>query len=164
MKVRGTGKLPDKVEMQMAPMIDVVFQLLIFFMLTFKIIAPEGDFNINMPIGTATDNDPEIFSDINVHLVVGPGGSLERVMFGPRNLGGGEQVFRRLNNEILKMIGRPGNPMSKDIEVEIKADFTLHYEYTVKAIAACTGRLDSRGQMIRYIEKIKFAPPQRPGS
>ncbi len=35
----------------MTPMIDVVFQLLIFFMLTLKIIAPEGDFNINMPLG-----------------------------------------------------------------------------------------------------------------
>ncbi|MCH7688404.1 MAG: biopolymer transporter ExbD [Planctomycetes bacterium] len=164
MKIRGTGKIPDKVEMQMAPMIDVVFQLLIFFMLTFKIIAPEGDFNINMPIGTPTQEEQTILPDIKVHLVAGPGGSLERVMLGRRNLGSDVQAFRRLNNEILKIIGKPGNPLNKDIEVEIKADFSLHYNYTVQAIAACTGRLDSKGQMIRYIEKIKFAPPQRPGS
>jgi hypothetical protein len=163
MKIRGTGKTPDKVEMQMAPMIDVVFQLLIFFMLTFKIIAPEGDFNINMPIGTPTDEVQPILPDIKVHLVAGAGGSLERLMLGRRDLGRGAQAFRRLNNEILKMIGgRPGNPLNKDIEVEIKADFSLHYNYTIQAIAACTGRLDSNGQMIRYIEKIKFAPPQRP--
>ena len=31
-------------------MIDIVFQLLIFFMLNLKIVAPEGNFNINMPI------------------------------------------------------------------------------------------------------------------
>ena len=32
----------------MTPMIDVVFQLMIFFMLTFNIIAPEGDFDVRM--------------------------------------------------------------------------------------------------------------------
>ncbi len=51
MNVRGTGKKNEKIEPQMAPMIDVVFQLLIFFMLTLKITSPEGDFNINMPLG-----------------------------------------------------------------------------------------------------------------
>ena len=52
MKLRHKGEA-EKIETQMAPMIDVVFQLLIFFMLTLKILAPEGDFNINMPIGQA---------------------------------------------------------------------------------------------------------------
>ena len=47
-----------KVEVQMASMIDVVFQLLIFFMLTLKILAPEGDFNINMPLGAIGTPDP----------------------------------------------------------------------------------------------------------
>ena len=42
-------KTAEKIEPQMAPMIDVVFLLLIFFMCTLKIISPEGDFNINMP-------------------------------------------------------------------------------------------------------------------
>ena len=40
----------QKVELQMTPMIDIVFQLLIFFIITFKIVAPEGDFNIKMPL------------------------------------------------------------------------------------------------------------------
>lgn len=166
MKVRGTGKHADKVEPQMAPMIDVVFQLLIFFMLTFKIIAPEGDFNINMPIGAPTQQQQDDIQlpDIKVHLVAGPGGGLESVMLGRRNLGNDAQAFARLNNEILKIIGKPGNPLTKDIEVEIKADYGLHYDYTLQAVGACTGRRDSKGNLIRYIEKIKFAPPQRPGS
>jgi biopolymer transport protein ExbD len=54
MKVRGSGAAAEKIEPQMAPMIDVVFQLLIFFMLTLKIIEPEGDFSINMPQGKPT--------------------------------------------------------------------------------------------------------------
>lgn len=51
MKFRNTKSEAEKIEPQMAPMIDVVFQLLIFFMLTLKIIEPEGDFSINMPQG-----------------------------------------------------------------------------------------------------------------
>ena len=42
-------KQQEKLETNMSAMIDVVFQLLIFFMLTLKLIEPEGDFNINMP-------------------------------------------------------------------------------------------------------------------
>ncbi len=50
MKFRGSGKhTGGKVELMMTPMIDVVFQLLTFFIMTFKITAPEGDFFIKMP-------------------------------------------------------------------------------------------------------------------
>lgn len=59
MKVRGSGGEAEKIEPQMAPMIDVVFQLLIFFMLTLKIIEPEGDFPINMPQGRPDPNPKE---------------------------------------------------------------------------------------------------------
>jgi len=48
-KLAKTGGL-SKVDIPMAPMIDIVFQLLIFFMLNLKIVAPEGNFNVNMPI------------------------------------------------------------------------------------------------------------------
>ena len=58
MKFRNTGGELDKIEPQMAPMIDIVFQLLIFFMLTLKIIEPEGDFSINMRQGKPTP-DPQ---------------------------------------------------------------------------------------------------------
>ena len=96
-----------------------------------------------MPIGAPTDAN-KILPDIKVHLVAGPGGGLESVMLGRRNLGNDSQAFKRLNNEILKIIGKPGNPLTKEMEVEIKADYLLHYEYTVQAISACTGRPSCR--------------------
>ena len=49
MKLTKKRVEPEKLETNMSAMIDVVFQLLIFFMLTLKIVEPEGDFNINMP-------------------------------------------------------------------------------------------------------------------
>ena len=39
MKIRNTGGDGEKIELQMTPMIDIVFQLLVFFIMTFKIVA-----------------------------------------------------------------------------------------------------------------------------
>jgi biopolymer transport protein ExbD len=45
------------VEMQMGPMIDMVFLLLVFFMVTAKPLKPEADINIGLP-GTAEQDEP----------------------------------------------------------------------------------------------------------
>ena len=47
----------SRLQMNMTPMIDVVFQLLVFFIMTFKIVALEGDFNVRMPL--ASEVPPE---------------------------------------------------------------------------------------------------------
>ncbi len=168
MKVRNAGGAGEKIEPQMAPMIDVVFQLLIFFMLTLKIVEPEGDFNINMPLGAPTEatNTDIILPDIKVRLKAAEDGQLAALELSGRNLGNDLRAFDRLNVEILKIIGKPGNPLTKDIEVEIDADYHLHYEYIIHAVSACSGRLqkmeDGTVGIVRYVEKIKFAPPRRP--
>lgn len=164
MKLRNRSSGPTKVEIPMAPMIDIVFQLLIFFMLNLKIVSPEGNFNINMPIGapnpaTSDQNMP----DIKVGLHSDRDGKLTHITLGSKNLGNDNAAFERLNQEILNIIKRPGNPLSKDVEVEIDADYETQYKYVVRAISKCTGRLDpSTKQITRYVEKIKFAPPHKP--
>lgn len=163
MKIRGKSN-NDKIEAQMAPMIDVVFQLLIFFMLTLKIIEPEGDFNINMPIGApsqSTSTDINL-PDIKVRLIATEDGRLADLQLGRTSLGNGPDAFEELNHQILKIIGGVNNPYTKDMEVEIDADYNLQYAYIVKAISKCRGRLDSQNNLVPYIEKIKFAPPRPP--
>lgn len=165
MKMRRSGEPPGKIDIPMAPMIDVVFQLLTFFMLTLKIIEPEGDFNINMPIAAPTQSQStEVpLPDIKVRLKAAPNGELASLELGRRSLGNDARAFDRLNTEILKIIGRPGNPLTKDMEVEIEADYNLHYQYVIRAVSACTGRMDpNTKRIVRYVEKIKFAPPKRP--
>ena len=49
----------EKIELQMTPMIDIVFLLLIFFVMTFKIVAAEGDFNIKMPLARPDSGTPD---------------------------------------------------------------------------------------------------------
>jgi biopolymer transport protein ExbD len=148
----------------MSAMIDIVFQLLIFFMITLQIAEPEGDFNINMPAqGSPNQNSENDLPDIKVKLQANPDGTLAGLFLGQRNLGVSPSAFERLNIEILKIIGRPGDPITKDMAVEIDADYNLHFSNVINAVGACTGRVDKRsGNIVKYIEKIKFKPPTSP--
>lgn len=156
------GQGASKVEVPMAPMIDIVFQLLIFFMLNLRMMAPEGDFNIHLPqkFGGHPDLVPSV---IKVGLHSDTEGRLSQLTLGTRDLGNDDDAFERLNRAILQIVGQPGNPGANDVEVELDADYECRYEYTVKAISRCTGRIDPEtGQMTRYVEKIKFAQPRKP--
>lgn len=148
-----------KVEIPMAPMIDIVFQLLIFFMLNLKILSPEGDFSIHLPQGGGPGTVSQ--NPIKIGLRSDADGNLTQLTIGSRNLGNDEAAFDRLNNAILQIVGRPGNPAAGDIEVELDADFETQHKHVVKAISRCTGKRDPQtGVVTRYVEKIKFAPPR----
>ena len=161
-RIRTTG--PEKVQIPLAPLIDIVFQLLIFFMLNLKFGNYEGNFKINMPIsapqGLAAEQP---VSEIRVALRSDQQGQLTELLVGSKSLGNDDLAFELLNKEILSIIGRPGHPLLKDIEVEIDADFETQYKYVTRAISSCTGGEDPETkQLARYVEKIKFAPPHKP--
>lgn len=152
---------PASLQQQTMPMIDVTFQLLTFFMFTLRIVGPEGDFNINMPPPGAGAANSEILPDIKVRLLADLNGNLAGLKLGDRQLGNDPKAFQRLNDEILKLVGGANVASGNDVEVEIDADYHLHFDNVVKAIGACSGRLGPDGKtMIRYVEKIKFAPPK----
>ena len=164
MKIRNQSAV-EKIEPQMAPMIDVVFQLLIFFMLTLKIVQPEGDFNINMPaVAQSQTETPKLLPDFKVRLVAdGATGELLEVRYGQRSLGNGPPAFQLLQEMVRQNI--KGGPYADEVEGEIDADFDLNYEHVISAVSACTGevRMGSDGQreIVRFVEKIKFAPPRQ---
>ncbi|MCA8984020.1 MAG: biopolymer transporter ExbD [Planctomycetaceae bacterium] len=166
MRPRASRITATKIEAQMAPMIDVVFQLLIFFMLTLKIIPVEGDFNINMPLGKQAQESNEIKPPpIKVRLIANTDGTLASLQMGQRQLGNDYLAFDRLNAEIGKLIGRRDNPFADELEVEIDADYNLHYRHVIAAVSACTGYISPQtGKPVRYVEKVKFAPPRRPAA
>jgi biopolymer transport protein ExbD len=159
---RGTS---EDVELQMTPMIDIVFQLLIFFVMTFKIAAPEGDFNIKMPLAAPSEGipEPDQLPPIKVRLTARSNGALSQVYFGNRTLSR-EDPFRALRQAIIDMLGDdPGPSVLENTEVELDCDYQLRYEYVIEAITAVSGHVDADGRIVRLVEKIKFAPPRRPG-
>lgn len=163
MKVRGAQRRAgEKVELMMTPMIDIVFLLLIFFLMTFKITAPEGDFNIKMPLAAPSEGmpaDPNQLPPIQVRLRAGGSGHLADIQFGDRSLG---TNFQALRMQVRQMLGDdPGPGVLESTEVEFDCDYNLFYEYVVRAITAVSGYIDPQtGQIKTIVEKIKFAPPR----
>lgn len=164
MKIRHTTSSgADKVELQMTPMIDIVFQLLAFFVMTFRIGAQEGDFNIKMPLMAPAPGPPSQLAlpPIKVRLRADFQGQLDGVLFNDRNLDRTDPM-RALRMEIVGLIGDDRGPGSiqDTAEVELDCDFALHYEHVIDAVTAVSGYVDDNGNIIKLVEKIKFSPPQ----
>jgi len=163
MRVRNVQSRGQEIELQMTPMIDIVFQLLIFFIMTFKIASPEGDFNIKMPLAAPSQGipEPDQLPPIKVRLTARSSGALNQIKFGNRGLG---RDFGRLRRAVIDMLGdEPGPSVLENTEVELDCDYQLRYEYVIEAITAVSGYVDEEGRIIKLVEKIKFAPPRRPG-
>jgi biopolymer transport protein ExbD len=161
MKIRhSTSTGPDKVEMQMTPMIDVVFQLLTFFLFSFKIATVEGDFNIKMPLAAAQQSStpPATVPPIQVRLTAGPDGELTGIRMGQQQL----PSFEALHTQIRALLPPSPVPGASDgAEVELDCDYNLKYENVIQAITAVSGYVSDQG-VVRLVEKIKFAPPRPP--
>jgi biopolymer transport protein ExbD len=161
MKIRhSTSSSPDKVEMQMTPMIDVVFQLLTFFIFSFKIATVEGDFHIKMPLAAAQQSatPPPTLPPIQVRLTAGPNGELTGIRMGQQQL----PDFEALHLQIRSLL--PASPIpgaSDGAEVELDCDYNLKYENVIQAITSVSGYVGDEG-VVRLVEKIKFAPPRPP--
>lgn len=164
MKIRRIGSgAPDKVEQNMTPMIDVVFQLITFFVFSFKISAEEGDFSIKMPLAAPAAGQPspdQLLPPIRVRLTAGPGGQLSGIRMGERGL----PNFNALHNEIIGIVGTQTGPgsLAENAEVELDVDYNLQYRFVISAITSVSGYTDPNGRIIKLIEKIKFSPPRPP--
>jgi biopolymer transport protein ExbD len=163
MKIRRGPPTLDKIELQMTPMIDIVFQLNIFFLLTFKIILPEGDFNIRMPsAASARAVDPSESLPMTVVMKAGPGGVLADLQIDRRSLGTGDDAFARLRQYVREQVnlaaGGPGT--APDQEVELDCDYDLQYHYVIRAMDAVTGYIENN-QRHKLVERIKFTPPEK---
>jgi len=157
---RRESSLGDKVSVDMTPMIDVVFQLMSFFMCTLKVVAPEGDFDIRMPLGVAaaaTPDDQQV-PPVRVKLSAGEDGALAGIAMNGQPIGD----FEELRKRILALVGTDSGPnsLAERTEVELDCDYGLKYVNVVRAITAVSGKVQD-GQIVELIKKIKFTPPKR---
>ena len=158
---RKKSQLSDKIEINMTPMIDVVFQLMSFFMCSLKIVAPEGDFDIRMPLGKSASAvmDDQQVPPIRVKLAAGPDGSMASITMNGNPL----KDFNDLQKEVVRLVGKGRGPdsLAEKTEVELDCDYSLKYVNVVRAITAVSGTVQD-GQIVELIKKIKFTPP-KPG-
>jgi biopolymer transport protein ExbD len=154
------SSLGDKISIDMTPMIDVVFQLMSFFMCTLKVVAPEGDFDIRMPLGAAAAAAPDDqqVPPVRVKLSAGPDGSLAGIAMN----GTPVNDFEELRKRVIGLVGTDTGPnsLAERTEVELDCDYSLKYVNVVRAITAVSGKVQD-GQIVELIKKIKFTPPKR---
>ena len=156
---RGDGG--EGIEIPMTPMIDVVFQLLSFFLMTFKIVSPEGDFNIKMPLAAPSRGNPDEsqLPPTKITLRADDNGVLNGILLGNRVI----KSRQELQREIRAMVNDAGGPLSAGalaLEVELDCDYQLRFEYVIDAITDISGLVTADGRIVKLIEKVKFSPPR----
>ena len=150
--------LSDKIAIDMTPMIDVVFQLITFFMLTLKTVISEGDFDIRMPLGAsvgAAQDDP--IPPVRVRMTAGPGGERTSLTMNGQPVGDFEELRRR----IVDLVGTGPGSNADRTEVELDCDPDLMYDNVIRAVTAVSGMVEPDGTVVELIKNIKFTPPKK---
>lgn len=159
MKIRGYDKANEEIKLAMTPMIDIVFQLLVFFIMTYRVTAMEGDYNIRMPSAAVQPTIDEITLDevLQVRLVANAETRfLERieVTFGleqktwtrstyPVRANKGEKlsraqqqqnlesrkVFNSLNQFVINVVGAGSDDPGSSSEIEAEIEADVDLRY-----------------------------------
>ena len=168
MRVRNVQRRSEEIELQMTPMIDIVFQLLVFFIMTFKIVTAEGDFSIKMPqayeSGDPSDDQPLV---VVVTITARADGGLGDVIWASESKPLGEDApyrndpFGELRYRIRQYVNDDGTGKSTaaETEVELDCDRTLHFQHVMSAITHIKGYIDDKtNERVNLVEKIRFKP------
>ena len=172
MRVRRSLRRADKVDLNMTPMIDIVFQLLTFFIMSLQIAAVEGDFSVRLPQHAP---NPDLMvrdaATFRLRMTASADGELQSLHLDRQTLAAkigsaaeAEQAFEALHHEVLARLGDDRGPgsIAATAEVELDCDYQLDYENVIAAITAVSGYVSPHEgkTVVKLIEKIKFAPPR----
>jgi biopolymer transport protein ExbD len=132
MRLRSRSTGGPRVEMNMTPMIDVVFQLLTFFLVSFKIVQSEGDLAVKMPAGYVDGPVDSSFDvPIDVRLKAGANGELAGI---------GVQSGELANMHALRDYVSAASAGTGGPKINLICDDGLHYAHVMAALTAVSGR------------------------
>ncbi len=133
MVVGATQQEDEKMDLQMTSMIDVVFLLLIFFIVTLQIPEPEVMIETDLPRaeGTGdheaeTDEDVEEFEDLRLQLVWNETAERTEIRLNEQRIPGQSHLLGRL---------RMAHRMYPDGRVIIIADDDVSYDDLIQTIS-----------------------------
>lgn len=129
-KKKGSGD--TKMELQIAPLIDVVFLLLIYFMVTASLIKKEGDISFLLP---ATMSEPDVKIDVPIEAVIQINADSTVELEGMR-FAAEDRVLSDLTNHILGLKLMADSQQSKFFVNLLPAADALHVR-VVDVMDAC---------------------------
>lgn len=145
MSRRKVNRSSEGVEVPITPMLDMAFQLLTFFVLTYRPMPAEGQFLMNLlpaqpatamsaespDQGNASSDLPAALRTLPTILKADPGGNLARIVVGENNEIPNDPAV--LENELFNLFKDPDLPFDQTL---IKVDSNLRYSELMKVINA----------------------------
>ncbi len=153
---------PEEVMFPVTPMLDMAFQLLAFFVLTFQAPSAETHLDLDLPVTPAAlptgpqgeaqptpvpKVDSDLENDLWVRVEGDDLGDLKALRLGESTLPDVATLGNRLRRYAETLDGR-------SLRVRIVADDTLRYEVAAQVIAACS----SAG-----VSSVRLTTPSAPG-
>jgi len=151
-----------EVELNLAAMLDMAFQLLTFFILTFKVAPIEGQVLLRMPqaqpvtsvnAGQAAgpdQNNRNHATDLHtlvITAVASPDGGLRQMAVGDITMGSVPALERKLAT----ILGDPGVGFD---QVIVQVDSRLRYEELMLIIDACTRQKLPNGEVLSKLSLV----------
>lgn len=126
--------MEEKVGLQIAPLIDVVFLLLIYFMVTSTLKPTEADLGITLP-GTLVQSKSVVMPDEQIIEVTADG----KVYLNAKDYGeGGSKQLHELTRTLMRYRDAALAAKTKAL-VTIQAEDNTFHERTIDVMNACKG-------------------------
>lgn len=151
---RRRHKSPGDVQLNLAAMLDMAFQLLAFFILTFKPAPIEGHFQLHMPSAIPmTDVRPEdttastgsagaevsaFVETLDIYVTADDRGQVTSVTVGQQTVVAGPlnaNSSNQLNRNLMSVFNIRAVPYDR---IQLHVDPRLHYEELMKVVDVCT--------------------------
>jgi len=154
----------EEVELNVTAMLDMAFQLLAFFVLTFKPSPVEGQLSLRMPVAqpiTKVEAGQKAGSDQNnlnpaqglntlvIAALANPDGEIKQLAVGDSSMGTPEALSRKLA-EVL------GDPTFGFDQVVIQVDSRLRYERLMEVIDVCTRQKLPSGEQLSKLSFVEL--------
>jgi biopolymer transport protein ExbD len=143
---RYRAGLPEDVMFPVTPMLDMAFQLLAFFVLTFQAPSPETHLDLDLPVtpaalpnaprgearpSPAQKVDTDLENDLWIRVETDDLGDLKALRLGEASLPDVATLGERLRRYAEVLEGKP-------LRVRLVADDGLRYEEAARVMAACS--------------------------
>jgi biopolymer transport protein ExbD len=155
----------ESIELNLAAMLDMAFQLLTFFILTFKPSPIEGQITLRMPPPqsiTPVANGKEAGKDekntdplkglktLIITALPNPSGQLGQMQVGEEMVGG----LNRLNERLKEVFGNAGAPFD---QVVIQVGPELRYDALMSVIDVCTKQTLPNGEPLSKLSFVDLS-------
>ena len=137
-KKRKKGVGGEDMELQLTSMIDVIFQLLIYFVITANFMIDEGAIIAKLPGNSSTvqTNEPPPDKPMIIEVTSGVNPWDYKLKLDGQTVNGGvSELYKRLDARVEQAKGR--GQKVEDVKVNIKPRFEVRWQHVMNVYNAC---------------------------